>query len=90
MKLLKFGAPWCGSCKKLSAMISSSNLRVLVEVVEIDVEDSSEMVRRFGVRNLPTMVLVTDCNEELSRWVGVNNNTINDVISTIRSISKIN
>jgi thioredoxin 1 len=74
MKLLKFSAGWCQPCQALSKVISETTLPV--ELVEIDVDQEADKARDFGVRGVPTLVLINDVNEELSRKVGNMSSTV--------------
>lgn len=79
MKLLKFQATWCQPCKALSKSLSTVDLGVDIE--EIDIEQSRDLVADYGVRSVPTLVLLKD-GVELSRIVG---NTTVDKIQTMIS-----
>jgi len=68
MKLLKFTASWCPSCKQLSKVLEDFND---VPVEEIDVEDRFELADKYGIRNLPTMILLDKDNNEIRRFVGL-------------------
>jgi thioredoxin-related protein len=43
------------------------------EVVKYDAdeEENDEIISKYGIRNLPTMILVDGEGKELKRWVGV-------------------
>lgn len=68
MKLLKFTASWCPSCKQLSKVLENFND---VPVEEVDVEDRFELADKYGIRNLPTMILLDKDNNEIRRFVGL-------------------
>lgn len=68
MRLLKFTASWCPSCKQLSKVLEDFND---VPVEEIDVEDRFELADKYGIRNLPTMILLDKDNNEIRRFVGL-------------------
>lgn len=68
MKLLKFTASWCPSCKQLSKVLEDFND---VPVEEIDVEDQFELADKYGIRNLPTIILLDKDNNEIRRFVGL-------------------
>ena len=68
MKLLKFTASWCPSCKQLSKVLEDFND---VPVEEIDVEDRFELADKYGIKNLPTMILLDKDNNEIRRFVGL-------------------
>lgn len=68
MKLLKFTASWCPSCKQLSKVLEDFND---IPVEEIDIEDRFELADKYGIRNLPTMILLDKDNNEIHRFVGL-------------------
>jgi len=68
MRLLKFSASWCGPCKMLSNTLSQ--LEIPVPIEEVDVDTNTQLAMKYGIRGVPTMVLVTATDEELSRVVG--------------------
>jgi thioredoxin 1 len=73
MRLLKFSASWCGPCKMLSNTLSQ--LEVPVPIEEVDVDTNTQLAMKYGIRGVPTMVLVTPQDEEVSRVVGNKNKT---------------
>lgn len=83
MELLKFGAPWCGSCKKLGKMIEQEQLRSAVNVREINVEDEPDLADKYSIMNLPIMVLVGDDGVSLARWSGVHPGIIDEVKNAV-------
>ena len=58
-QLLKFSATWCGPCKSLSNNMKSVNLGG-VELLEIDIEEQSDKATQYGIRGVPTLVLLED------------------------------
>lgn len=74
MKLLKFTAEWCASCKALSSKLEDFEL---CEVDEIDVEEEIDITNEFKVRSLPTIILIDDEEKEIDRLVG--NVSINEI-----------
>jgi len=69
MKVLKFAASWCGPCKMLSMTIAGIKDEIPYPVEEIDIDENSEMAQKFGIRGVPTMVIV-DGDKEVKRKVG--------------------
>lgn len=69
-KILKFSASWCTPCKALSWNIGSLTPEEQAKFEERDVDDpsSKELIIRFGLRSVPTMVLVDD-NENVIKIV---------------------
>lgn len=79
MKLLKFTADWCASCKALSSKLENFEL---CEIEEVNVEEEIDITNEFKVRSLPTIVLIDDEEKELDRLVGnVSINAIEDLVN---------
>lgn len=68
-KILRFTATWCGPCKMLAATLEGADLGLPIEVVDIDV--LPEVARDFGVRGVPTLVMVDENGAEIKRQVGL-------------------
>lgn len=68
-QLLKFSATWCGPCKSLSSNMKNVDLKD-VELKEIDVDENIEESKRYGIRGVPTLILLND-GVEVSRKSGV-------------------
>ena len=69
MKILKFSASWCGPCKMLSKTIENIKDEVPYPVEEIDIDNNTEMAQKYGIRGVPTMIIV-DGDKEVKRKVG--------------------
>jgi len=68
MKYLYFSAQWCGPCKTLSPIMNKVSSHIEVEKVDVDLD--YERAQQYGVRNIPTVVLV-DGVTEVKRFIGV-------------------
>lgn len=73
MKVLKFGAEWCSACKMLTKVLEDIESPIPVE--EVDIEESQEVAIKYGIRGVPTMVIVDDSGNEIKRQVGLMNET---------------
>ena len=62
-KILYFSAAWCGPCKMLGPIMESLSGQINYE--KIDVDSNQDLSIKYGVRNIPTLVLVE--NEEAVR-----------------------
>lgn len=69
MKVLKFYADWCGPCKSLSKTIEN-HYKGDVPVEEVDIDKNTEMATKYGIRNIPTCILVDDSGTEIKRKSG--------------------
>jgi len=68
-ELLKFSATWCQPCKSLAGNFKYVDLGD-VSLKEYDIEQNMEEAKKFGVRGVPTMVLLED-GVEIGRKSGV-------------------
>lgn len=75
MKALKFSASWCGPCKMLSQVVANAGDKITVPIDEIDIDDNPKLSVYYGVRSVPTMILVDENETELKRNVGAMNET---------------
>ena len=55
-KILYFSAAWCGPCKMLGPIMESLSGQINYE--KIDVDNNQDLSIKYGVRNIPTLVLV--------------------------------
>jgi len=68
MKYLYFSAKWCQPCKTLSPIMNEVSSHIEVEKIDVDLD--YEKAQKYGVRNIPTVVLV-DGVTEVKRFIGV-------------------
>ena len=68
-KLLYFSAAWCGPCKTLGPIVESLSGQINYD--KIDVDTNHEMSAQYGVRNIPTLILLNEFGEEINRKVGM-------------------
>ena len=67
-QLWYFSAPWCGPCKMFGpTMDRVSSQGIQVNKINIDYE--ADAVTKYGVRSVPTTILVEN-GKELRRFVG--------------------
>ena len=69
-KLLYFSAEWCQPCKQLGPVMEKVSQQIPMQ--KINVDNNPELQARYGVRNIPTFILIRDGGVELDRKVGVN------------------
>ena len=68
-EILYFSAPWCAPCRTLGPIMQE--VGQTYDVRKINVDEDSETAAKYGIRNIPALVLVRDGNEELARLSGV-------------------
>ena len=67
-KILYFSAAWCGPCKTLGPIIESISGQINYD--KIDVDNNQDLSIEYGVRNIPTLVLIEN-GEAKGRLVGI-------------------
>ena len=70
MKVLKFYAEWCGPCKSLSTTFKSIEDQIKFPIENINIDEELMTSVEFGVRSVPTVILIDDNNAEVRRHVG--------------------
>lgn len=75
MRLIKFHATWCEPCKALSKIVERNKDIIPADwdYVEIDIDQDVDSARALQVRGVPTMVIMSDDNQEVRRHVGMMN-----------------
>ena len=65
---LYFSAPWCGPCKMWSPVMEQVGNTIPVN--KINVDEQSDLAQRYGIRSVPTVVLLEN-QIEVKRIIGV-------------------
>jgi len=71
-EILYFSSTWCGPCKTLGPVIES--LSGQINYRKIDVDQNQDMSIQYGVRNIPTLILLEN-GEVKGRLVGMQSET---------------
>lgn len=66
-EVYRFTASWCGPCKSLAKTLEKIETDKLVYVFDID--EHPEKAKEYGVRGVPTLVMVNE-GKEIGRIVG--------------------
>lgn len=82
MKLLKFFTVCCGQCKQQTKLLEGFTE---VEVVSVDCDQNDDLVNKYEVRGLPTLVLVDDNEEIITKFTGITKPEV--IKETLKSLS---
>ena len=79
--LVDFFATWCGPCKMLTPVLEElSNDRSLVKIVKVDIDESMDLAKRYGIMSVPTLLLFKDGKLIANRVGFASKNEIEDWI----------
>jgi thioredoxin 1 len=69
--LVDFTAKWCGPCRALAPTLRelAAAYDGRLSIVEVDVDDDPILAQSYGVRSMPTLVLLRD-RREVGRVIG--------------------
>ena len=68
-ELIKFSASWCQPCKSLAGNFKHVDMKD-VTLKSVDIEEDQDLAKQYGIRSVPTMVLLKD-GVEVGRKTGV-------------------
>jgi thioredoxin 1 len=70
ISVVDFYADWCGPCKMIAPILEQlGEERQDFKIVKIDVDANQQSAMQYGVRNIPTLLIVKD-GVEIHRQVG--------------------
>jgi thiol-disulfide isomerase/thioredoxin len=71
MNVIKFSAEWCGPCKTMTPLFERASKQFPdIKFVDSDVEENVELADKYHIRNVPTILVVDDNDNEISRMSG--------------------
>jgi thioredoxin 1 len=85
LEVKKFSASWCGPCRALAPVMNEIKGQFNnVKFTDYDVDEAYEAATEYGIRSVPTVVLVKD-GKEINRFTGMSSkmayvNAINEAI----------
>ena len=71
MKLIKIYSKTCGPCKVLEKNLVESGVEY--DSVDVASEEGEDIVEKYGVRAVPTLLLVSDNGTLLNKHTGILN-----------------
>ena len=67
--VVKFGAGWCQPCKAIELPLEAAVSNTGATLVEIDIDEESELTTILGIRSVPTVVVFRD-GQPVAQLVG--------------------
>lgn len=82
--LVDFFATWCGPCRMLSPILEevSEEANGEYEIVKVDVDESYDLAKKFGIMSVPTMIIFQD-GVEAEKIIGLRSK--DDIVETIKT-----
>ena len=67
----RFTATWCAPCRMLAPILTNLSVEMpTVQFETIDIDNNEEAVAKYGIRSVPTVILLKD-GEVMNTMVGV-------------------
>ena len=81
--LVDFWAPWCSPCLMQGPIVEkvAAAMAGQVKVGKCNVDKAPNTSERFGIRNIPTLIILKD-NQEVERFIGVRQET--ELVSALK------
>lgn len=69
--LIDFNAEWCGPCRMMAPILEEYvEKHKTIKIVSVNVDNNSDLARKFNVFSIPCLVLIKD-GKEINRSVGL-------------------
>ena len=69
--LVDFFATWCGPCRMMASVLEQADKELKnVKIIKVDVDESEDLAREYGVMSIPTIILFKD-GKEIDSHIGL-------------------
>jgi len=69
-EILQFSSEGCGPCKQLSPKMEKLQSEGKIKYKKVDVDVDLDLVTKYGIRTIPTLILINSSGEVLNRMSG--------------------
>jgi thioredoxin 1 len=69
MKIYKFYADWCTPCKMMTPLVDKACNELDLTYEAINVDDDKELSSKFGIRNIPVLIVEKE-NGDVEKLIG--------------------
>ena len=70
--VLYFTAEWCNPCQRTRPVAEELKRDGLIDFIFVDVDTETELLEKFGIKSIPTYILIED-GVEVKRMNGAKN-----------------
>jgi len=80
-QVLYFSAKWCTACQATTPIVEQVKKSNQAQVVMVDVDYDVSLVEQYGIKSVPTTIILEN-NNEIKRYVGsITSNQLNQLIN---------
>jgi thiol-disulfide isomerase/thioredoxin len=82
MKTLLFTSPTCGPCKQIKLDLAANGIGREITPIDVSLQENVDIVSSYGVRSVPTMIVLDDDEEIVKVKVGYSGD-LTDILSLL-------
>ncbi|XQW85700.1 thioredoxin [Thalassotalea piscium] len=80
--LIDFYAPWCAPCKMIAPVVAQiSEEFEQLKVIKINADNAQELMTKFGIRGIPTLLLIEDGELKSTKVGAASVNQVREFVS---------